>query len=62
MYIKENMTNTFDKKFEEAIKSILDESIIDYGKDKNSIKSNLKKTVRLIIHSKLDLIINKLIP
>ena len=48
--------------FEKGVESMIDESLIEFGEDKNLARSYLKRHVQLVVYSNLDRIIKKLIP
>lgn len=56
------MTNTFENHLQKAVKTILDNKQIDLGDHKNLIRSTLKRHVQLLVYSRLDGIIKKLVP
>lgn len=56
------MTDTFEKHLEKAVQTVLDNKQIDFGDNKNLIRSTLKRHVQLLIYSRLDSVIKKLVP
>lgn len=56
------MTDTFEHHFEKAIQTILDNKQIDLGDNKLLIRSTLKRHVQLLVYSRIDNIIKKLVP
>lgn len=55
------MENTFDHHFEKAIQAILENKKIDLGDNKQLIRSSLKNHVQLLIFTRIDGIIKKLV-
>ena len=55
------MTNKFEQHLEKAVQSVLDDTTIDLGDNKELIRSSLKRHVQLIIYHRLDAIIKKLV-
>ena len=48
---------------EKGLQSIIDDSFANhFGSDKELAKSHLKRPVRLLVHTHLDNMVNKLIP
>lgn len=56
------MTDTFEKHLEKAVQTVLENKEIDLGNNKNLIRSSLKRHVQLLIYTRLDGIIKKLVP
>ena len=56
------MKNAFEEAFGKAIQTILDNKQIDLGDNKQLIRSSLKRHVQLLVYTRLDEIIKKLVP
>lgn len=62
IYSRRTMPNTFENHLEKAVQTVLDNKKIDLGDNKNLIRSTLKRHVQLLIYSRLDGVIKKLVP
>lgn len=56
------MENNFESNLEKAIQTILDNKQIDLGDNKQLIRSSLKRHVQLLVYTRIDRIIKKLVP
>jgi hypothetical protein len=56
------MKNSFFDNLEKAVQAILDDKQIDLGDNKQLIRSSLKRHVQLLVYTRLDEIIKKLVP
>jgi hypothetical protein len=56
------MENDFESNLEKAVQTILDNNQIDLGDNKQLIRSTLKRHVQLLVFTRIDRIIKKLVP
>ena len=62
LFMRSKNMSDFDNFLEQAVKSILENKSIDLGDNPRLIRSGLKHHVQLLIYTRLDNIIKKLVP